>query len=299
MGANRYNVNAILYMLNYLDNVVNNFGVNAQSLMFYKEQIHNQCAIGQLSIADVEIVERLINLNIADSAQNLSEKWKLELEKRIMFEQCVNKINELRSQGVEHSEQLVINRFAEFNSGKQAKRVISALNKVYDADKHRNTANTNITVSIAATKNNTRNDNYYNVSETHNNKNSNKKTSVELAKIRKEFVGAFVTLITSCGRMSEKLLEVSNLDAICVNDKRFNYYDIPRIISNDKNSSSYVVDTRLLYRIAKEVKHGASVRLVELDPGDGCGYTIRKEYDSRISFRIRNILVDLGKTFDD
>lgn len=121
-----YNINAISFLIASLDDVLENFGANAKSIAFYKNQVNNLVAIGQISQADVNIVMDLINFSYVTD----SDKWKIEMAKKNYFVTAMDSL--LRANGNKDVAIFIMRNLIAANPNERYKKAQKLVCKILD-----------------------------------------------------------------------------------------------------------------------------------------------------------------------
>lgn len=120
------NIDMLSFLLASFNNVIETFGSNKKSVDFYRGQVENLLAIGQVDNHSVEIINELINYSYVTD----DEKWNIELRK-IAFFTSVMDIILTNAKNTDSVEGIVLRIENSSETTKEQKKVLGIIRKIF------------------------------------------------------------------------------------------------------------------------------------------------------------------------
>ena len=120
------NIDMLSFLLASFNNVIETFGSNKKSVDFYRGQVENLLAIGQVDNQSVEIINDLINYSYVTD----DEKWKIELRKVAFFTSVMDVVltNAKNADGIEG---IILRIENSSETTKEQKKVLGIIRKIF------------------------------------------------------------------------------------------------------------------------------------------------------------------------
>lgn len=120
------NIETLSFLIASFNDVINSFGSNKKSIDFYKNQVQNLVAIGQVDTNSAEIVYDLINFSyIGDS-----DKWRIELSKIDFFTTMMDLIIS-NANNIETVESIILRTENDYNITPEKRKVLNIIRKIF------------------------------------------------------------------------------------------------------------------------------------------------------------------------
>ena len=120
------NIETLSFLIASFNDVINSFGSNKKSIDFYKNQMQNLVAIGQVDENSVEIIHDLINFSYVSD----SDKWRVELSKieffTIMMDLVISNAN-----NTETIESIILKTENDCNIQPENRKVLNIIRKIF------------------------------------------------------------------------------------------------------------------------------------------------------------------------
>ena len=129
------NIDMLSFLLASFNNVIETFGSNKKSVDFYRGQVENLLAIGQVDNQSVEIINDLINYSYVTD----DEKWKIELRKVAFFTSVMDVVL-TNAKNADAIEGIILRIENSSETTKEQKKVLGIIRKIFIIKKKMNSS---------------------------------------------------------------------------------------------------------------------------------------------------------------